>query len=222
MYYFYLDKILLPIAPSSLDIKINNNNSTMVLINEGEINILKNAKLTDIKFSVILPQVEYNFAMYDEGFKNSSYFLEELEKLKTSKSPFQFIVTRTLPDGTLLFDTNIKVSLESYTITEDAANGFDIQVDISLKQYREYGTKIATIIKDENSIEITENRNTENSPAPVQPITYTVQKGDTLWAIAKKYYGDGAKYTKIYEANKDKVSNPNLIYAGQVLTIPAI
>lgn len=48
--------------------------------------------------------------------------------------------------------------------------------------------------------------------------TYTVKKGDTLWAIAKSYYGDGAKYTKIATANKLK--NPNAISVGQKLTIP--
>ena len=50
--------------------------------------------------------------------------------------------------------------------------------------------------------------------------TYTVKSGDCLWNIAKKYYGNGAKYTQIFNANKDKISNPNLIYPGQVLTIP--
>lgn len=47
-----------------------------------------------------------------------------------------------------------------------------------------------------------------------------MKKGDTLWAISAKYYGAGAQYTKIYRANTDKISNPNLIYPGQVLTIP--
>lgn len=48
---------------------------------------------------------------------------------------------------------------------------------------------------------------------------YTVKKGDTLWTIATKYYGSGAKYTKIAEANKLK--NPNKITVGQKLTIPS-
>ena len=39
-------------------------------------------------------------------------------------------------------------------------------------------------------------------------------------AIAAKYYGNGADYNKIFNANTDKISNPNLIYVGQVLTIP--
>lgn len=63
-----------------------------------------------------------------------------------------------------------------------------------------------------------------SSKPPVQPTvqtkTYTVKKGDCLWNIAKKYYGKGSQYTKIYNANKDKIKNPNLIYPGQVLNIP--
>lgn len=49
---------------------------------------------------------------------------------------------------------------------------------------------------------------------------HTVKKGDTLWAIAKSYYGNGNQYTKIYEANKNKIKNPNQINVGWVLTIP--
>lgn len=54
----------------------------------------------------------------------------------------------------------------------------------------------------------------------VQTRTYTIKKGDTLWAIAKKYYGKGSDYTKIFNANKDKIKDPNKIYPGQVITIP--
>ncbi len=51
--------------------------------------------------------------------------------------------------------------------------------------------------------------------------TYTVKKGDCLWGIAKKFYGSGAQYRKIYDANRNVIGkNPNLIYPGQVLTIP--
>lgn len=50
--------------------------------------------------------------------------------------------------------------------------------------------------------------------------TYTVKRGDCLWKIAKQFYGSGAQYTKIYNANRDKIKNPNLIYPNQVLTIP--
>lgn len=51
--------------------------------------------------------------------------------------------------------------------------------------------------------------------------TYTVKKGDNLWTIAKRFYGSGADYTKIYEANRNVIGeNPNLIYPGQTFVIP--
>lgn len=62
---------------------------------------------------------------------------------------------------------------------------------------------------------------TKKSTANTAARKYTVKKGDTLWGIAKKYYGNGAKYTKIVNANKSKIKNPNLIQIGWVLTIPA-
>jgi hypothetical protein len=55
-------------------------------------------------------------------------------------------------------------------------------------------------------------------PPPPAPRTYTVVSGDTLWAISERFYGDGNKYQVIADASG--VSNPDLIYPGQVLTIP--
>lgn len=53
------------------------------------------------------------------------------------------------------------------------------------------------------------------------PRTYhTVEKGDTLSGLAKKYYGDGSQYMKIYNANRGKLSDPDKIYPGQRLRIP--
>jgi nucleoid-associated protein YgaU len=51
--------------------------------------------------------------------------------------------------------------------------------------------------------------------------SYTVAKGDTLSRIAQQFYGDAKQWKKIYEANSDSIKNPDLIYPGQVLKIPA-
>jgi LysM repeat protein len=61
------------------------------------------------------------------------------------------------------------------------------------------------------------------SPAPAAPPpmkTYTVQPGDSLSKIAKQFYGNANAYMKIFEANKDQLSDPNKIQIGQVLKIP--
>ena len=49
---------------------------------------------------------------------------------------------------------------------------------------------------------------------------HEVKKGDTLWKIAEKYYGDGSLYGKIFEANKTILKDPNVIKIGQKLRIP--
>ncbi len=222
-YDFYLEKCLLPIAPQKLEVKINNANETVTLINEGEINILKTAELSDVEFECAIPQVKYPFAAYKSGFKGASYFLGYFEKLKIDKAPFQFIVSRVMPNGRSLFSTNMKVSMEDYRITEQAKEGFDLTVKIKLKQYRDFGTKTANIqiAAEKPKAVVQETRPAETAPAASQ--SYTVVKGDCLWNIAKKFYGSGSKYTVIYNANSGVIGgNPNLIYPGQVLTIPAI
>lgn len=95
-YDFYLGRCLLPITPSKLTVQINNANETVTLIDEGEINILKQAGLTEIEFECSIPQVQYPFAVYPAGFKDANYFLDYFEALKTSGKPFQFIVCRRI------------------------------------------------------------------------------------------------------------------------------
>lgn len=221
-YKCYLGKELMPETPGKLTIKIKGKNKTLELLNEGEISFLKAPGLSEITLPLTFPMLTAN--------KPPEYYLSLLKNLKAQKATTRFILTRTLPNGKLLFDTNMKVSVEDYQIVENASNGLDLSVDVELKQYRDYGTKIITIETEEKTPETTQETQTvqqavtiteerEATTAP-QATTYTVKKGDTLWAIAKKYLGNGAKYHQIYEANKGKISNPNLIYVGQVLTIP--
>jgi nucleoid-associated protein YgaU len=56
------------------------------------------------------------------------------------------------------------------------------------------------------------------SPAPVEIVT--VQPGNTLWGIASDNYGDGMLYVRVFEANRDRIRDPDLIYPGQVFTVP--
>lgn len=61
-------------------------------------------------------------------------------------------------------------------------------------------------------------------PAPASAAvaqTYSVKSGDTLSKIAKQFYGDAGQYMKIFEANKDKLKDPDQIQVGQELKIPA-
>ncbi|MBQ6657670.1 MAG: peptidoglycan-binding protein LysM [Ottowia sp.] len=69
---------------------------------------------------------------------------------------------------------------------------------------------------------VTEVDNQIQFPEGTETRYHDVVKGDTLSAIAKKYYGDASKYPVIFEANKPMLTDPNKIYPGQKLRIPAL
>ena len=128
-YKMYLDGVLMPITPSKVKVKINNQNETLTLISGEEINILKAAGLTDVSFDLLLPQVPYPFT--NGGAQPADYYLSLFERLKTAKEPFQWILNREKPNGSRLFYTNLTVGMEDYQITDDAEEGFDITLIVN-------------------------------------------------------------------------------------------
>ncbi|WP_131067146.1 LysM peptidoglycan-binding domain-containing protein, partial [Clostridioides difficile] len=194
-YDFYLDGVQLPIPPPKLEIKVTNKNKTVDLINTGEVNILKKEGLSEISFEAEFTHNKLPF--YRGTFRDVQFFLSKLELLKTDCKPFQFIVSREM-GGKVLFNTNMKVSLEEYNIVEDADNGSDVKVAIKLKQYRDYSTKKLVPATPEKT-------NYGRTPTPVMKPkefrpdssnkpngkTYTVKAGDSLWSICQKQLGNG-------------------------------
>ncbi|MBR1367157.1 MULTISPECIES: LysM peptidoglycan-binding domain-containing protein [Bradyrhizobium] len=58
------------------------------------------------------------------------------------------------------------------------------------------------------------------SAAPAETGSRVISRGDSLWALSRLAYGDGARYAVIFKANRDKIHNPNLIYPGQTFVMP--
>lgn len=204
--------------------KIKGKNKTLTLVNDGEINFLKAPGLTEINFEVVLPMLgPYGFTLYENGFQPPEYYTERLKQIVTGSRAVRFIVSRMSPEGKLLFSTNMLVSVEDYSIKENAKDGMDITVQISLKQYSAFATKTAEISEKTATLEV----KTARAAAP-QATTYTVKKGDSLWAIAKRHMGNGAKYPQLYSANQTEIDARNsktggtkyTIYPGQVFIIP--
>ena len=214
-----------PVPPSAININIQNQNNPISLINGKEINVLSFPGLKKIEFEALFPRVRYPFATYTKdpnkgekntrflsGSRSAEHFLRELEKLKKNKKPFQFIIGRKAPTGKELGDTNIKVSLEDYIIKEDAEEGFDVMVAITLKEYIPYGTKP---YKKKKKIKTNDKQRDSEKD---KPKTHTWKKGDSLSKLAKKYLGDSSKYTEIAKLNK--ISNPSTIQIDDIIKIP--
>jgi nucleoid-associated protein YgaU len=74
---------------------------------------------------------------------------------------------------------------------------------------------------DKSAADFSDVQAGSSSTAPADKAqNYTVQSGDSLSKIAKHVYGDANKWHAIYDANRDKIKNPDLIQPGQVLTLP--
>ena len=195
--------MIFPITPPSLKIKIGSNNEVVNLINEGDINILKSPSLTEIEFEARFPMRKYPYSRTPQTF---DYYYDLFSKLKEEKKSFRFIVARNNPKLNRVMDTNILVALEDFTVTEDANEGDDVLIAFNLKQYKEYGVA-ATPIKVKGSTPTTTSTSNVARPSDKasEQTTHTIKSGDTLWSIAKKHYGNGALYTKIYNANKSAI-----------------
>ncbi len=233
-YTMFLNDVQMPITPGKLQLKIKGKNKTITLVNDGEVNFIKQPGLTEITVPLLLPMLQ---GYGGREAQSPDFYLGLFEEIITSLKPAHFILSRTSPDNRRLYDTNLKVSIESYTADEDAAaNGWDVAVSLTMKLYKDFGTKTVQIVRP--------------APAPTTPTTlapkatavvekpretsgspkgpHTVVAGDCLYNIAVKYYGNGAQYKKIYEANRSVIDPRNqkynmptyTIYPGQVLTIP--
>lgn len=213
-YTFYVDGVLFPVTPQRLNIKFKNRNRTVTLVNEGEFNILKEAGLQEISFEACIPAVKYPFAQYVGGvFLPVVYYITLIKKLKNSKKPFNFVVVREGTTGILGYSHCMKVSLEDFQIKEDAGDGRDITISLTLKEYKSRNNVIVSTVEN-NIISATKVRDTSSK---VIAKTYTVKAGDTLYNIAKKELGNGAKYIDLKTLNN--LANVNSIKIGQVLRL---
>ena len=102
-----------------------------------------------------------------------------------------------------------KLYFKGTTQTQEEAN----QIWDAIKTIPDWSTDIVADIKATGG--------GASAAAAASAQTYTVKAGDTLSKIAKEHLGNANAYMKIYEANRDQLSNPDLIKPGQVLKLPA-
>lgn len=102
--------------------------------------------------------------------------------------------------------------------TDAAGDLYAVEVSVSLLEY----LKGESLNSTGAAVSQTAETAVDTDGTESAGTSYTVKSGDCMWNIALSFYGDGAQYMKIYEANRDVIGgNPARIFPGQVLTIPA-
>lgn len=202
------DKFMLPVNPESFAFTEKHNNTSVNVNSIGEVNLLGKRDLKTGTISSHFPKRDRNYAN-NSGRQAPYTYINKLLSWKSSGKPIRLIITGT--------KINFQVTIETLKYGEQDGTG-DVYYDLTLKEYRAVEIKKTKLKKKKKT---TKKKSKPKRPAAKKKTkTYTVKSGDCLWNIAKKFYGNGAQYTKIYNANKGKIKNPNLIYPGQVLTIP--
>lgn len=198
------ERIRLPVIPSSFEVNIPHQNTTVNITNLGEINLIGKAGLMSMTIESFFPAQQYSFCLYS-GFLKPYEYIKLLLKWKDSGKPIRVIVTGT--------PINYAMAIESLTYSEVDGTG-DVYFSLELKEYKFISTTGQTTT--------TKNGTTLTTPTTTREVkstsnSYVVKQGDTLWLIAKKITGDGSNYKAI--AQKNNITNPDKIYVGQKLVI---
>lgn len=194
--------LTLPVTPKSYPMAAGRAAERLDMAQTGQITLPGLTALFNETLEFMLPAQSYPFMTSGAEADPWSY-IERLTAWSEDGDVCRYIVAGT--------DINSPVLLGPLEYGEqDGTN--DVYCKLPLHEYR---------YLDEVQVEkYTQNSGRASEPAgqPKTAGSYTVVKGDSLWAICKKFYGDGSLACKLATANG--IKNPNLIYPGQVLTLP--
>lgn len=191
---------MLPVTPKTYTVESGKDIQVLDVYEVGEYTIPANPTLQTIKVDAMLPADTSAFA----AGQTQAQWIEWLSAAAKDHSKIRFVISGT--------DVNVPCYVQTVQYGEkDGTN--DVYAALTL---REYTTLDAVQVEARRA---GDNAAREDEVQQTAETTYTVQDGDTMWAIAKKYYGDGSLCYKLAACND--IANANLIYTGQVLRIPA-
>lgn len=209
-------KYKLPVNPEEVKRTRNLNAEKYQVLGGGQVSIPSYCELEEYSFEAEFPSQEYHY-MESDARADADYYEKMFKKAQKNKKPIRFIASNDITD-----DISTMVLVVSVEAVEKAGEEGDKYLSLKLLEYKAPGKRyiavqtVTAMVKQED----TSAGASQENPAVTENKTHTVRQGDTLWGLAKKYYGNGALYSKIVSANPS-VKNPNLICEGQVLNIPA-
>lgn len=221
-YIVMLGNVIFPVAPGEISLYYPSTGQTARLINGTEINLTKPAGLCVYKMRVLIPRFNYPFCGREP--QSQDYYLRTIHSMYKNREQLSLIIWRTNADGSMNMGegdvvvsgdgivTGKSVTLDSYRVIEDANEGFDIWLELEMREYVGYGTR-RYLGNAENKQTATEHSQSNEK----KPLTYTVKKGDCLSNICKLQLGSSDKWREVARLNG--LANPNKIYVGQVIRL---
>lgn len=192
----------MPVTPPDFTVAEGRSVETLDMTDTGQVNLPGLRQLFNERMEFLLPSSDRNYTT--GGWTGEPYaVVDRLVEWSNSGDVLRFIVTDT--------PVNLPVLLSPVEHGQRDGTG-DVYVTLELRQYRELAEESTEVNPD------TGNKGRAPAQEKKEESSYTVAKGDTLWGICRRTYGDGALAWKLAEANG--IKNANLIYPGQVVKLP--
>lgn len=206
-----------PVMPGQIEIGNGTDNKVYDIVSTGEINVIKNPKLSEYAFSSIFPAQRYPFVT-TRNLGHPIEYVRLILKWMESMKPIHFIFISDT------FDINTLASIEDFTWKEVAGGSGDIEYSLKLKAYVPYSVRRVPVAGTGNVMRIASvspspqvpDRPNEQQP----PKTYTLVAGDTLWAVAQRFLGNGARWPEIQSLNGITDAEIKRLQIGRVLRLP--
>jgi nucleoid-associated protein YgaU len=196
--------LALPVVPSDFQITKGNQINTINVNNLGEVGLIGKGTLARISIYTFFPNQVYPFCSYST-FPEPYECVDLIERWKESGRPMRLIITSGNARKEAI---NMAFSIENFSYGERDGTG-DVYFTLDLTEYR--------FVKKKSLIEASTASGTNRPVESVAPTTYTTKAGDTLWDLAKKFYGTGSRYKEL--ADKNGIKNPDLLPVGKALVI---
>lgn len=212
------ERLRLPVLPGSIDMSNESKNESVDISGLGEVTVLQDEPATTIQFSSFFPVNASSLTEYSNIPKPWDA-IKKIEKWKESREPLRFLVTGT--------SINMPVSVDSFKYGEEGGAVGDLTYDLTLKEF-----EFVSIRKIKVKVPKKKKKKKKSRPSSKKkPRTHRVVKGDTLWDLAKRYYGNSLQWRKIWNdpSNKKMMIKRDSrnrrmpghwIFPGQVLKIP--
>ena len=197
----YLGQLVFPLLPESLTLTQQAAHQRVTLWDLGEVTQLRSPGQLTLSFSGFFP---------GEGSPTAAEAARQLREMMTTHAAQLFVVAG------VPFPLSMQMTVEELTLTQQAGDEDGIHYALTLREYRTPTfTTIVTATDSGSGGTAALPQRPDSRPAETR---YTVVKGDSLWAIARRFLGSGSRYPEIARLNQ--IPNSNLIYPGQVLRLP--
>lgn len=201
--------IQIPVLPSEFNVQGGASIDNVSIVKAGEVDVYNGATLKTATLESFFPRNYASYCSYS-GLLDPYSYVDIIQKWHDEGTVVRYIITDT--------NINLEMRVKSFEYREQDGTR-DVYFSIGLLEHKDI---TFTRVKPAETIK----PSTSNNKRPSKPTTsttkryHTVGPGDSLWSLARKYYGKGSEWNKIYNANKDKIKNPNLIIDGWKLVIP--